>query len=86
MHLLPVFKQQNRTTNIKKDLKDLRKDQDINKETLFPGKRVNVKPHQSAVPGRMRSSRGIYDLKDMYYGGSIILVNSFICMSVKNHV
>jgi len=47
------------------------KEMELKKNDLLPGQRVSVDHYQSAVPGRLYTSKGSTDEKDMFHGGAI---------------
>ena len=70
----------------KKEVKNPSKEMELKKNDLHPGQKVSVDHFQSALPGRLYSSRGRMDSKDMYHGGSIFVDHASGYIQVHHQV
>ena len=65
---------------------DKSKEMELKKNDLMPGDRVSVDHFQSSQPGRLYSSRGRTDSKDMFHGGSIFSDHASGYIQVRHQV
>ena len=75
-----------RTTRSSKTKPVADKQQELKKGDVFPGQRVSVDHYQSAVPGRLYSSRGSTKVEDMYCEGSIFADHASGYLAVRHQV
>ena len=75
-----------RPAGTSKQIKDPLKEMELKKNDLTPGQRVSVDHFQSALPGRLYSSKGGTDRKDMYHGGSIFADHASGYIQVRHQV
>ena len=62
------------------------KEMELKKGDLFPGQQVSVDHYQSAVPGRLCSSRGSHNPDKMYCGGSAFVDHDSDNVAVRHQI
>ena len=62
------------------------KEMEIKKGDLLPGTRVSMDHYQSALPGRLYTSRGGTRATDMYHGGTVYVDHASGYVQVKHQV
>ena len=62
------------------------KEMELKKGDLYPGQRISADHYQSAIPGRLYTSRGSTDPKDMFHGGCIFVDHASGYIDVRHQV